>query len=50
MKHFRLSPEAASDIRDIWSYIANDSIQNARRVRLLILDACQKSGQDNSDR
>ena len=42
MRRFRLSPEAARDIRDIWSYIANDSIPSARRVRLLIFDACQK--------
>ena len=42
MKRFRLSPEAARDIRDIWSHIAEDSIPNARRVRLLLFDACQR--------
>ena len=42
MKRFRLSLEAARDIHDIWSYIAEDSIHSARRVRLLILGACQK--------
>jgi len=41
MKRFRLSPEAAQDIREIWVYIAADSIKAARRVRLQILDACQ---------
>jgi plasmid stabilization system protein ParE len=37
MKRFKLSPEAAQDIREIWAYIAAD-----RRVRLQILDACQR--------
>jgi plasmid stabilization system protein ParE len=37
---FVLSPEAARDIREIWSYIADDSIRAARRVRLQLLDAC----------
>ena len=41
MKRFKLSPEAAQDIREIWVYIAADSIKAARRVRLQILDACQ---------
>jgi plasmid stabilization system protein ParE len=38
---FLLSPEAARDIREIWSYIADDSLRAARRVRLRLLDACQ---------
>jgi toxin ParE1/3/4 len=42
MKRFRLSPEAASDIREIWSYIAADSVKAARKVRLALLDACQR--------
>ena len=42
MKRFKLSPEAAQDIREIWAYIAADSIKAARRVRLQILDACQR--------
>ena len=37
---FILSPEAARDIREIWSYIADDSIRAARRVRLELLAAC----------
>jgi toxin ParE1/3/4 len=41
MKRFTLSPEAALDIRDIWAYIAHDSIRAARRVRLQIMRACQ---------
>jgi toxin ParE1/3/4 len=41
MKRFRLSPEAARDIREIWAYIADDNIPAARRVRLLIFDACR---------
>ena len=39
---FILSPEAARDIREIWSYIADDSIRAARRVRLELLAACQR--------
>ena len=42
MKRFKLSPEAAQDIREIWAYIAADNIKAARRVRLQILDACQR--------
>lgn len=41
MRRFKLSPEAASDIRDIWNYIAQDSVRAARKVRLRILDTCQ---------
>jgi len=42
MKRFKLSPEAAQDIREIWAYIAADSIKAARRLRLQIFDACQR--------
>jgi plasmid stabilization system protein ParE len=42
MKRFRLSPEAASDIREIWRYIAADSIKAARKVRLELFDGCQR--------
>jgi len=42
MKRFKLSPEAAGDIQQIWEYIAADSIKSARRVRLQISDACRK--------
>ena len=42
MKRFKLSPEAARDIRDIWTYIAEDNLPAARRVRLQILDACRQ--------
>jgi len=41
MKRFELSPEAAGDIRDIWAYIAEDSIQAAGKVRLSLFDACK---------
>ena len=42
MKRFRLSPQAALDVREIWAYIAEDRIKAARRVRLQILHACQR--------
>jgi antitoxin ParD1/3/4/toxin ParE1/3/4 len=42
MKRFKLSPEAACDIREIWSYIAADSVKAARKVRLALFDACQR--------
>ena len=41
-RRFALSPEAARDIREIWSYIADDSTRAARRVRVQLLDACQR--------
>ena len=42
MKRFRLAPDAAQDVRAIWSYIAKDNIRAARKVRLQILGACQQ--------
>jgi len=42
MKRFKLSPEAACDIREIWSYIAADSVKAARKVRLALFHACQR--------
>src|SRR3954447_1143192 len=36
---FRLHPEAAQDITEIWEYIASDSPQSARLVRESILEA-----------
>jgi plasmid stabilization system protein ParE len=42
VKRFKLSPEAASDIREIWRYIAADSVKAARKVRLSLFDACQR--------
>ena len=41
MKRFKLSPDAAADIREIWAYIAEDSVKAARKVRLSLFDACQ---------
>ncbi len=41
MKSFKLSPEAASDVRDIWAYIAEDNVKAARNVRLSLFDACK---------
>lgn len=41
MKRFKLSPEAAADVREIWEYIARDSPRAARRVRLQLFDACK---------
>jgi plasmid stabilization system protein ParE len=41
MKRFKLSPEAARDIREIWAYTAAESIKAARRIRLQIFGACQ---------
>ncbi len=37
MKRFRLSPQAALDVREIWACVAEDSIKAARHVRLQIL-------------
>ena len=42
MKRFKLSPQAARDVREIWAYIAADSPKAARRVRSQIRDACQR--------
>jgi plasmid stabilization system protein ParE len=41
MKRFKLSPEAASDLHEIWAYIAEDSLKAARKVRLSLFDACK---------
>lgn len=42
MKPFKLSPQAALDIRQIWAYIASDSVKAARRIRLQMFDACRR--------
>lgn len=39
---FRLHPEAARDITDIWEYIAEENPLAARRVREDILDAIRQ--------
>ena len=44
MKSFQLSTDAAADIREIRNYIAEDSIDAARRFRLKLLAACRKLG------
>ncbi len=43
-KLFRLGPEAAEDIREIWRHIAEDNAIAAKRFRLKLLDACQQLG------
>ena len=42
MTGFRLHPEAARDITEIWEYIASDSPQAVSRVRVDILEAIRK--------
>jgi antitoxin ParD1/3/4/toxin ParE1/3/4 len=42
MKGFRLAPEAARDIREIYEYIAQDSVTAARKLRLQMLHACHR--------
>jgi plasmid stabilization system protein ParE len=42
MKRFKLSPEAACDIREIWAYIAQDSLRAARQVRMRFFEACRQ--------
>jgi plasmid stabilization system protein ParE len=39
LQNFALHRLAAEDIKDIWEYIAGDSVPAARRVREEILDA-----------
>src|SRR5437764_1860847 len=45
MRRFCLAPEARRDIRDIWSYIASDSVETAARVRQEIRDNCRRLAQ-----
>jgi len=42
MKTFRLSPEAALDITEIWDFIAEDNPEAAERVRVDILHAIRE--------
>ena len=37
---YRLTPEAAADLFDIWSYIASDNAEAADRVETAIHEAC----------
>jgi plasmid stabilization system protein ParE len=45
VKRFRFAPEARDDIREIWSYIAGDSVEAAARVREAIRDSCRRLAQ-----
>ena len=45
MKRFRLAPEARQDIKEIWSFIARDSVEAAGRVRQEIRDDCRRLAQ-----
>jgi plasmid stabilization system protein ParE len=40
MKQYRFTPEAAADLFEIWSYIADDDAQAANRVEDAIHAAC----------
>ncbi len=40
MTLFRLTPEAAADLYDIWSYIASGNPEAADRVETAIYEAC----------
>jgi len=40
MSLYRLTPKAKADLREIWSYIATDSVEAADRVEAAIYDAC----------
>jgi len=42
MTGFRLAPEARADIQEIWTYIANDNLEAAGRVRKAFLDSCRQ--------
>ena len=46
MRRFRLAPEARQDIREIWSFIARDSLDAAARVRQEIRDECRRLAQN----
>jgi len=39
MKRFRISPEAAANITEIWDFIAQDNVAAAERVRQELEDA-----------
>jgi plasmid stabilization system protein ParE len=41
MKRFRLTRQAARDLREIYDYIAADSARAARNVRIQLFEACQ---------
>lgn len=40
MTGYRFTPEAAADLFEIWSYIANDNAEAADRVEAAIYDSC----------
>jgi plasmid stabilization system protein ParE len=40
MSSYRLTPQAANDLVEIWSYIARDSVEAANRVEEAIYEAC----------
>ncbi len=46
MKRFKLSPQAAGDIREAWAYVARDNLNAAGRFRLRIRQACRTIAQN----
>jgi plasmid stabilization system protein ParE len=42
MTGFRLAPDARTDIQEIWSYIADASLDAAGRVRRALLNSCRQ--------
>lgn len=42
MNRYRFTPQAESDLFDIWSFIAEDSVESADRVESAIFDAYER--------
>lgn len=41
MTRYRFTPQALTDLFDIWSYIAQDNLEAADRVEAAIYNACE---------
>src|ERR1051326_6370768 len=42
MRGYRFTPQAEADLFEIWSFIAEDSVESANRVESALFDACER--------
>ena len=42
MNRYRFTPQAEDDLFEIWSFIAQDSVDAANKVESAVLDACER--------
>lgn len=46
MSRYRFTPQAEDDLFEIWTFIAEDSVDSANKVESAIHDACERISQN----